>query len=277
MSQNNPKLFSVLVANYNNGKYISECIESILKQSYQNFEIIIVDDASQDASLEIIQTYVSSDDRIKVYINDKNYGAGYTKKRCIDLASGYVCGFVDPDDGIVENALEIMLNEHLEKPAHSLIYSTHYVCDENLKILKTCTWDLEYNDEIPFYKNITASHFATFKLNLYKEAKGCNPNYKRAVDVDLYLQLWTVGKLSFVNKPLYFYRQHQGGISLNDNVHKAKYWDWIIKHSVANEYGDNLENEYKEYMLLHKSIKRFTIKQLINEICVRMYGKITKR
>lgn len=274
MSQNKSGLFSVLVANYNNGRYISKCIESILRQSYQNFEIIFVDDASTDDSLEIIQKYVSLDNRIKVYNNDKNYGAGYTKKRCIDLASGFVCGFVDPDDAIAENALEIMLNKHLDNTEYSLIYSTHYVCDESLKILYKCKWDLKENNTIPLYKNVTATHFATFKLDFYHKSKGCNPNYKRAVDIDLYLQLWTVGKLLHIDIPLYYYRKHSGSISLNTNAYKAKYWDWIIKHSIATQYNDNLENEYKDYMLLHKSIKRFTVRQLIKEVFVRIFDKL---
>lgn len=77
---NTHPLFSVLIANYNNGNYISECLESVLKQTYQNFEIIIVDDASTDTSLNIIQKYIDQDNRIKIYNNDKNYGAGYSKK-----------------------------------------------------------------------------------------------------------------------------------------------------------------------------------------------------
>lgn len=267
-------LFSILVANYNNANYISQCLESVLKQTHQNFEIIIVDDASTDDSLNVIQKFLERDSRIKLYSNDKNFGAGYTKKRCIDLASGYVCGFVDPDDAIVENALETMLKEHLEKPEYSLIYSTHYVCDAHLKILNVCTWDLEYNENIPFYKKMTATHFATFKLDLYKKSKGCNPNYKRAVDVDLYLQLWTVGKVHYKNQPLYYYRNHEGGISLNDNLYKARYWDWIIKDSVASLYNDNLENEFKDFILARKSIKQFGSKQLIKEVCVRICNKL---
>lgn len=273
----NNSVFSVLIANYNNGNYISKCLESILKQTHQNFEIIIVDDASTDDSLNVIQKYIEQDHRIKLYSNDKNHGAGYTKKKCIDIASGYVCGFVDPDDAIVENALEIMLKEHLEKPNYSLIYSTHYKCDTNLKILNVCTWDLKYDEKIPFYKKMTAAHFATFKLDFYKKSKGCNPSYKRAVDVDLYLQLWTVGKVFFVNQPLYYYRQHQGGISLNDNLYKAKYWDWIIKHSVASLYHDHLEDEFKNYILARKSIKQFSSKQLINEVFVRFFNKFIKK
>lgn len=169
-----------------------------------------------------------------------------------------------------------MIKEHIEKSDFSLIYSTHYVCDANLKILNLCTWDLEYNKKIPLYKNNTATHFATFKLDLYRKSKGCNPNYKRAVDIDLYLQLWTVGKLYFVNRPLYYYRKHNGSISLNDNFYKAKYWDWIIKQNTASNYKDSLENEFNDYILNLKSLNRHTAKQLMEEIFRRIIKKIKR-
>ena len=77
MMEQNP-LFSILVANYNNGCYLMEAIESVYAQTYTNWEIIIVDDASTDNSNELYEK-LSQDNRIHVYYNDKNMGCAFTK------------------------------------------------------------------------------------------------------------------------------------------------------------------------------------------------------
>src|SRR4030043_677699 len=92
-------LFSVLIANYNNGKFLKECLQSIFSQTYSNWEIIIVDDASTDNSLLIYKQYLNNN-KIKICYNKKNKGVGYTKNKCVLYAKGDICGFIDSDDAI---------------------------------------------------------------------------------------------------------------------------------------------------------------------------------
>ncbi len=73
-------LFSVLIANYNDGKYLQEAIESIFAQTYDNWEIIIVDDGSTDNSRDIYDKY-KEDRRFHIFFNERNMGCGYTKKK----------------------------------------------------------------------------------------------------------------------------------------------------------------------------------------------------
>ena len=128
-------LFSILIANYNNGIYLEDAINSIMKQTYQNWEIIIVDDCSTDNSLELYKKY-ESDSRIHVYYNDSNHGCGYTKRRCAELAHGEICGFVDPDDTLEPDALETMIKAHAEDDSLSLVYSRYNEVDENLQFIR---------------------------------------------------------------------------------------------------------------------------------------------
>ena len=79
--------FSVLIANYNNGQYLQDALNSVFNQTYSNWEIIIVDDCSTDNSHELYNNYVD-DSRIHIYYNNRNYGCGYTKRRCVELAHG---------------------------------------------------------------------------------------------------------------------------------------------------------------------------------------------
>ena len=118
-------LFSVLIANYNNGCYLQEAIDSVLAQDYKNWEIVIVDDKSTDSSSEIYDRY-KDDDRFHVYYNELNFGAGYTKHKCAEMAKGEICGFVDPDDKLaVSDALSTMVNTHLQNPDVFLCMSEH--------------------------------------------------------------------------------------------------------------------------------------------------------
>ncbi len=246
--------FSVLIANYNNSKYLNECVYSVINQSFQNFEIIIVDDTSTDDSIHVIEQLVKQDSRIKFFRNDENRGAGYTKKRCLDLSEGEICGYLDPDDKLTPNALESMVSNHLANPNASLVYSNHYLCDENLNVQGISTYTKQQPEGVSLLDEIYISHFVSFKKNLYQLTVGLNPTYKRAVDHDLYFLMEDVGELIHLNTELYYYRKHPGSISLNKNKYKAEYWDWIIRHNHAMRKGRNLEEEFSTRMLATKEM-----------------------
>lgn len=74
-------LFSILIAQYNNGKYFEDCYKSIMAQTYPNWEAIIVDDCSTDDSVEQMRKIVGNDPRFKIFVNEENKGCGYTKRR----------------------------------------------------------------------------------------------------------------------------------------------------------------------------------------------------
>ena len=136
MVENQP-LVSILIANYNNGRFFQDCYNSIVSQTYSNWEAIIVDDGSTDDSVNQIQKLIKDDKRFHLYENDKNYGCGYTKRKCVELANGEICGFLDPDDTLTEDAIEDMIVAHQENPDDSLIYSGFNYCDQNLIKIKS--------------------------------------------------------------------------------------------------------------------------------------------
>lgn len=218
-------LFSVLIANYNNGCYLQEAIDSVLSQDYGNWEIVIVDDKSTDNSSEVYERY-KDDSRFHVYFNEKNMGAGYTKNRCAKMANGVICGFMDPDDKLaVEDALAVMVETHLANPDASMVYSGYYQTDENLNVIKekhgtdikdansaleSCSW--------PF------RHFVSFKKSAYDKTVGIDTLMKRAVDYDMYYKLEEVGRIIHIERLLYYYRQNPHSISLNDGEIKSRVW-----------------------------------------------------
>lgn len=218
--------FSVLIAHYNNAEYFMQCYESLKKQTFQDFEIIVVDDCSTDDSFEKIQNYCDGDSRVKFFQNSENKGVGFTKKRCVEEASGEICGFVDPDDALTENAIEISVKAYNEN--YIATYSQFYLCDENLNIQNIFKRTKKIKNKNPLFFNteFEVAHFFTFKKEAYLRTEGINPNYKVAEDIDYILKLYEIGSFQFIKKPLYLYRIHKTGLSHDETKIKIKNETW---------------------------------------------------
>jgi glycosyltransferase involved in cell wall biosynthesis len=109
MTNNNQPLVSVLMTVYNREQYISEAIESVINSTYQNWELIIVDDRSSDKSLDIAKEYEIKDKRISVYLNEENLGDYPNRNKAASYAKGEFINYVDADDAIYPFGLEQMV------------------------------------------------------------------------------------------------------------------------------------------------------------------------
>lgn len=103
-------MVSVLMTAYNREKFIAEAIESVLASSYRNIELIIVDDCSKDSTVQISRSYEVNDSRIKVYENKINLGDYPNRNRAASYANGKYLKYLDSDDVMSPNCLEIMVN-----------------------------------------------------------------------------------------------------------------------------------------------------------------------
>ena len=117
-------LISVVIPVYNVEKYLSGCLDSILNQTYKNLEIICVNDASPDSSIDILKDYSSRDSRIKIVNYEKNRGLFHARLAGADIATGdYIC-FVDSDDTISLDWLRLLLKKSLEEKADMVLANT---------------------------------------------------------------------------------------------------------------------------------------------------------
>lgn len=282
-------LFSVLMANYNNGRYLMESVDSVQEQSYDHWEIIIVDDGSTDHSEEVFGA-LAGDPRIHIFRNDRNRGAGFTKRRCVELAQGELCAFVDPDDVLSDkDALAIMVQAHRDHPDASMVYSGFYDADENLVItgerrgvplrkgvsaLESCTWPFKV--------------LAAFKKEKYDLTAGVDPLMKRAVDYDMYYKLEEVGEMVFVDKVLYCYRHNSNSISLNSGEYKSRAWhsytcvEAMKRRGLTDEklmlfpIEDALRTEYKKGVDHMKGTKTYRVGEAVLrpvKWIFRLFGK----
>ena len=112
------------MTSYNREKYIAEAIESVLNSTYKNFELIIVDDGSKDATVSISKNYKKKDKRIQLYINERNLGDYPNRNRAAKYANGEYLMYVDSDDSIKPDAIEYVIKNFIEYPhaKFSLIY-----------------------------------------------------------------------------------------------------------------------------------------------------------
>lgn len=128
-------LVSIITPNYNSERFIRETIESVLSQTYKEWELIIVDDCSTDNSLNIIKNYAANDERIKLQINETNSGTATTRNNAIKFAKGRFIAFLDSDDLWDNNKLEKQINFMLANN-YALTYSYYRQIDEEGKFLK---------------------------------------------------------------------------------------------------------------------------------------------
>ncbi len=251
-------LFSVLIANYNNGPFFKDCYQSILQQSYTNWEVIIVDDASTDNSVKVIEQLLLEDSRIKLFQNKKNKGCGFTKRECAKLASGTILGFLDSDDALKPNALEAMISAHKKFQNASIITSRFELVDLQLNYIKNGSIRCKIPDGKSYltYGKGALTAFASFKNSAYKKTHGIDPLMKRAVDQDLYYRIEEQGEHQFLNETLYLYRINENSISNNTNVYKAEYWHFYAVNKAYKRRRKlklKIDNFSRKHMSLYRS------------------------
>lgn len=118
------ELVSIIMPSYNTASYIAESIQSVIDQTYKNWELIIVDDHSTDGTVGIIEKF--ADKRIHFFINEKNFGAAFSRNRALKEAKGKYIAFLDSDDRWNRRKLEIQL-KFMEKYGYGFTYTDYRI------------------------------------------------------------------------------------------------------------------------------------------------------
>lgn len=230
-------LFSVLIANYNNGKYLQEAIDSVFAQTYSNWEVIIVDDCSNDNSQQIYEKY-KNDKKFHIFFNEKNMGCGYTKRKCVEVANGTYCGFLDPDDVLLPNALLESERKLSSNPNASVCFSRLYFCNERLEVLNELRLlHLKKDESYLEHQDFRPESFASFRKSNYEQSEGINPTYFAGVDQDLYFQLEEHGDVVVLDSFTYKYRIHGDSVSRGKNAYRACFWNTIARYEACKRRG----------------------------------------
>ena len=214
---NNPKV-SVIVPVYNVEKYIRTCIDSILAQTFTDFECIIVDDATPDNSGKICDEYALRDNRIKVIHKEKNGGFPQARKTGLEHSCGYYIQFIDSDDWIEPDMLEKMTGKAIPENLDIAICGcyTNYENGTSTVIKQ----DFKNIDKINFIKKLLNVSIKTFTCNkLLKRELLMNvdfPIHSRSEDYAIILQyMYFANSIGFIDIPLYHYRFNPLSLSKN--------------------------------------------------------------
>lgn len=239
--------FSILIAHYNNWNYFQECYQSIKNQTYSNYEIIIVDDCSTDNSFTHLQELAAQDSTIILFQNSENKKVGFTKRRCVEEATGDICMFVDPDDFINATALETIKNVYDQQSNIIATYSKIKLINQKSEDIGDFKFSKKIKNKNPHFFNIhfEVAHLFTFKREEYLKTSGINPSLIISEDQDLYLKLYEIGEFKFINKFLYYYRIHDKGISQNKNktILQSANWHTVLLETCQRRGLDKLYGE----------------------------------
>jgi glycosyltransferase involved in cell wall biosynthesis len=223
MAAQDPKV-SIIIATYNREAFVIEAIESVKKQTYADWEMVIIDDASTDGTEKVIKTYIDKDTRIHYFKNKQNLGISKTRNRGIDLAKGEYLATLDSDDiWLDEDKLKKQVEFLDINKDYALIGGGIMYIDTHSRHIRKMLYPiydsiirnimLQYN---PFpHSTVLMRKTAVVSVGKYDEAmKACE-------DYDLWMRLGAKYKFTNIPKVLAGYRVHGGNISRNKKLSMA--------------------------------------------------------
>ena len=239
-----PKI-SIIIPVYNTEQYLRQCLDSIINQTFTDFECICVNDGSTDNSLSILQEYANRDNRIKI-INQQNKGVAVTRNVLLKNSSGKYVAFVDCDDWIAQNYLEILYNT-IEKLHYDIVLCNHYRYYSKDNEFVRYVPDIVINKKTAsFDKFICGYNFGAVWARLYRREFLENNKifFLENVIMEDYLfsiitYLSTI-KIAQINDTLYYYRKQITSImSDTDNVTVSKFYNniYLIKEIIKRQIG----------------------------------------
>ena len=251
-----PKI-SVIVPVYNVENYVSKCLDSLFKQTYENLEIIIVDDCSTDKSKQVVSKLIEGKDNVKFLTNKKNSGLSFTRNRALEVASGDYIGYIDSDDYVPYDYYEQLVTTALEKEASVVVCDIKSVFTSSGQVLRTSCGTLE-NKRIDFINNGLAASacnklFKKEEISKYKFAEG-KVNEDLAVILPIIIK---ADKVAYNDKTFYNYIQRDN--SIQNQSFSLKRFDifYGVAETLKRIAGVEDFEEYKEAIVFEQLIMLF--------------------
>lgn len=225
------ELVSIITPTYNCAHFIGETIESVLAQTYQNWEMIIVDDCSADNTKSIVEKYSRIDKRIRYYYLEYNAGAAFARTMAIKNANGKYIAFLDSDDLWVKNKLEKQI-EFMKKYNVNFTCTSYEQIDEDGKRLNRIVNAIPRTDYNRLLLDCPVGN-STVMYNVEKMGKFEVPNIRKRNDDALWLQMLKKERYIYGMKGvLASYRVRSGSIS--SNKFKLIKYHWILYRHIEH-------------------------------------------
>lgn len=250
------KLITVIIPIYNVENYITDCLNSVINQTYKNLEILCIDDCGTDNSMKIIEEIAKKDNRIRIIYNKQNSGQGYCRNIGINEANGEYIYFLDSDDFIENDYIEKLYCE-IEKNNVDVacnikmlkFYGTNSIKNKYIKkeidfiLNKKLEWKEELLKIIPI-----SAWCKLYKASLLKENSIFFAENKLKFEdyYFLYILKTKIKSIEFISNSTYFYRQRENSTMFNNKYNKNNCYDAIyIIELIYNYYkSNNLLNKH---------------------------------
>jgi glycosyltransferase involved in cell wall biosynthesis len=212
-----PPLVSLILTVYNRDRHLSAAIESVLNQTYPNFELLIWDDGSTDRTASIAQHYAQHDRRIRLTCAPHR-GRALSLQAAHAQAQGAYVGWIDSDDALAPTALAATVAVLEAHPTVGMVYTSYLVINSTNQVQQ-----LGQRCQIPYSKERLLIDFMTFHFRLlrqssYEQIGGIDNTLPCAMDYDLCLKLSEVTEIYHLSQPLYYYRHHSDTISYQQRL-----------------------------------------------------------
>ena len=251
-------MISIIILTYNRAGFISEAIESALEQSFPDWELIVIDDASEDNTREIVEEYIVRDSRIKYFRNDEHLRISKSRNKALSLALGEYVAVLDSDDVWSDRDKLKKQYGFLEgNKDYVLIGGGVIVIDEYGKEIRRY-FNRESDENIRgkiLFQNQFAHSSVMFRREAALKAGGYDENLNIGEDYDLWLKLGALGKMANIKEYLLKYRVHSGNVTLKRVE--------ALKNNIAiiRKYKNRYPNYYLAYarralrLLMYRLIK----------------------
>lgn len=256
-------MISVIMSTHNRGVPLKRALESILNQTYKNFEFIICDDSSTDDTYKVLRHYESIDDRIKIIHNENNLGLQKSLNKCLKVSSGEFIARMDDDDFAIKNRFEEQINFLKKNPEYAFVGSNEFFYSDQLGVYG----EEEYPSapsKVDLIKRCQFAHPAIMirsdvikKFNGYSESK----KYYRVEDYELWLRLYHNGYRGYnLQQKLIIYTKDSGSIK---NIRKI---DRINRFKLTREYFYKLDISRKYYVYVYLPLIKMLVPSKIRTV-----------
>lgn len=212
----NTSKVSVCIPTYNCGHFIAETIESVLAQNFSDFELLIIDNCSEDQTAHIVETYAGQDTRIRFIVNEVNLGMVANWNSCITQAKGEYIKFVFADDLLASpDAVGRMVSLLDNDDAVSLACSARNIIDQSSRVTGIAshfnTGIMTGTEVINYCLANQGNYIGEPSVVMFRRSqaiRGFNSAYKQIVDLEMWFHLLEQGSFAFINDPLCSFRIH---------------------------------------------------------------------
>ena len=266
-------LVSIIISAYNTEQYIRQCLNSVINQTFKDFEVIVINDFYSDNTYKIIEEFKQKDDRFTVINSEKNYGLGFARNQGLKVAKGKYITFIDSDDWVKNNYVETLYST-IEK------HNADFVSADYTLYNNATSAYFQDKKNLTFYKQSDFYNFEITEENIKKQILLDTPNicvwakiFKREflLSNNIYFKIeffednlfiWEViansKKFLFIKDSIYYYRLNRKGSFVDTHRNKFIFYNSVLFENLkTNLLCNNIYEKYRREFFSYISIRTF--------------------